>query len=359
MLEKNNLFSFATSELSQDAFICWCLNWINYPNETLYPMAKDIFSNLLEEKDLENEEIEIKRQYKKIDVLILLKKSKKAYIIEDKTYTSEHSDQINKYRETIKNEFKEEIKNIKTVYFKTGFWFSYDYNTVNEKDKIDIKINRKDFLNILKEYKGKNQILDDYCEYFERVTEDEEKEKNYLISKEEFKNNNYWYWNISKSGISQYQFMKDIFSQIEKIESSNSSYGGRPYTQFNILRGIFKNENNENFNEDKRNYTIFWRVDTVNVGPYISINFYTHYDKKNDPKPQSRIYEYNKIKEKIEKIVKEKCSNILNWENIQGKFLNYWEQNLLIIPLKDYLISKEKCDKLVECIRIIDRELKK
>ena len=43
----NNIFTFATGELSQDAFICWCLNWINYPNEILYPMAKDIFSNLL------------------------------------------------------------------------------------------------------------------------------------------------------------------------------------------------------------------------------------------------------------------------------------------------------------------------
>lgn len=50
MLEKNNLFSFATSELSQDAFICWCLNWINYPNEELYPMAKDIFSKLLKRR---------------------------------------------------------------------------------------------------------------------------------------------------------------------------------------------------------------------------------------------------------------------------------------------------------------------
>ena len=49
MKMKNNLFSFATSELSQDAFICWCLNWINYPNEELYSMAKDIFLNLLKE----------------------------------------------------------------------------------------------------------------------------------------------------------------------------------------------------------------------------------------------------------------------------------------------------------------------
>ena len=344
---KNNLFSFATSELSQDAFICWCLNWINYPNENLYPMAKDIFSKLLGEKDLENEEIEIKRQYKKIDVLILLKKSKKAYIIEDKTYTSENN-QITRYREAIKNE--NDI--VKTVYFKTGFWFSYD-----DLVSADIKIDRENFLNILKEYKGKNQILDDYCEYFDGITKQEEEEKNYLINEEEIKEKSYWGLNISKSSISQYQFMRDIFKN-GYIESGRS-VGGRPYTQFNILRSIFPNKNNENFNEDKRNYTIFWRIDTVNIGPYISINFYTHHNKNNDPKPQSRIYEYNRLKEKIEKIVKEKCSDILNWENIQGKFFNYWEQNLLIIPLKDYLTSREKCDKLIEDIKIIDEKLRK
>ena len=310
-------------------------------------MAKDIFSKLLGEKDLENEEIEIKRQYKKIDVLILLKKSKKAYIIEDKTYTSENN-QITRYREAIKNE--NDI--VKTVYFKTGFWFSYD-----DLVSADIKIDRENFLNILKEYKGKNQILDDYCEYFDGITKQEEEEKNYLINEEEIKEKSYWGLNISKNSISQYQFMRDIFKN-GYIESGRS-VGGRPYTQFNILRSIFPNKNNENFNEDKRNYTIFWRIDTVNIGPYISINFYTHHNKNNDPKPQSRIYEYNRLKEKIEKIVKEKCSDILNWENIQGKFFNYWEQNLLIIPLKDYLTSREKCDKLIEDIKIIDEKLRK
>ena len=348
---KNNLFSFATSELSQDAFICWCLNWINYPNEELYPMAKDIFSNLLEEKDLENEEVEIKRQYKKIDVLVILKNSKIAYIIEDKTYTFEHK-QIQRYKEEIEKDPKIKENTIKTVYFKTGFWFSYD-----DLVSADIKIDREDFLKIIKKYKGKNQILDDYCEYFERVTEDEEKEKNYLISQEEIKEKSYWGLNISKSSISQYKFMRDIFK--DGYIESGRSVGGRPYTQFNILRRVFPNKDNEYLSEDKRNYTIFWRIDTINIGPYISINFYTHHNKNNDPKPQSRIHEYNRLKEKIEKIVKEKCSNMLNWENIQGKFLNYWEQNLLIIPLKNYLISKEKFDKLVECIKIIDTELRK
>ena len=348
---KNNLFSFATSELSQDAFICWCLNWINYPNEELYPMAKDIFSNLLEEKDLENEEVEIKRQYKKIDVLVILKNSKIAYIIEDKTNTFE-SNQITKYKEELEKDPKIKENTIKTVYFKTGFWFSDD-NFV----KADIKINRKKFLEIIDKYRGKNQILDDYCEYFEEVTKQEEKEKNYLISQEEIKEKSYWGLNISKSSISQYKFMRDIFK--DGYIESGRSVGGRPYTQFNILRRVFPNKDNEYLSEDKRNYTIFWRIDTINIGPYISINFYTHHDKNNDPKPQSRIHEYNRLKEKIEKIVKEKCSNMLNWENIQGKFLNYWEQNLLIIPLKNYLISIEKRDKLVEYIKIIDIELRK
>ena len=350
---KNNLFSFATSELSQDAFICWCLNWINYPNEELYFMAKDIFFNLLKEneKSLENEEVEIKRQYKKIDVLVILKNSKIAYIIEDKTNTFE-SNQIIKYKEELEKDPKIKENTIKTVYFKTGFWFSYD-----DLVSADIKIDREDFLKIIKKYKGKNQILDDYCEYFERVTEDEEKEKNYLISQEEIKEKSYWGLNISKSSISQYKFMRDIFK--DGYIESGRSVGGRPYTQFNILRRVFPNKDNEYLSEDKRNYTIFWRIDTINTGPYISINFYTHHDKNNDLKPQSRVYEYNILKEKIEKIVKEKCSDILNWEDIQGKFLNYWEQNLLIIPLKDYLISREKYDKLVECIKIIDEELRK
>ena len=347
---KNNLFSFATSELSQDAFICWCLNWINYPNEPLYPMAKDIFSNLLEEKDLENEEIEIKRQVKKIDVLVLLKKSKKAYIIEDKTYTSEHSDQINKYRETIKNEFKEEINDIKTVYFKTGFWFSDD-----DLVSTHIKINREKFLNILKEYKGKNQILDDYCEYFEEVTKQEEKEKNYFISKEELNQKKYWELNIAWSAISQYEFMRNIFPN--GYIRSGRSIGGGVYTQYDILeKKIFPDTREENLPEDKRTYTVFWRIDSKDkIGSYISINFYTEHGK-GDKKPRAREDEYIKLKEKIKKIIDD---NFIKLEEVECRFYDYWEPNLLMIPLKNYLISQEKFDELIKVIKIIDEELRK
>ena len=281
---KNNLFTFATSELSQDAFICWCLNWINYPNEELYSMAKDIFLNLLKEANLENEKIEILRQYKKIDVLVILKNSKKAYIIEDKTNTFENN-QIIRYKEAIKNE----IDIIKTVYFKTGFWFSDDDSVL-----ADIKINREDFLGILNKYRGKNQILDDYCEYFERVTESEEKEKNYLISEEELTQKKYWELNIARSIITQYQFMRYIFSK--RYIRSDRSIGGGVYTQYDILKDkVFPDTKNENLSEDKRTYSVFWRIDSKDkIGPYISINFYTEHSKE-DIKPRCREDEYKKL----------------------------------------------------------------
>ena len=350
MLEKNNLFSFATSELSQDAFICWCLNWINYPNEELYPMAKDIFSELLKEENLENEKVEILRQYKKIDVLVILKKSKKAYIIEDKTYTSEHSEQIKRYKETIKNDFKEEINDVKTVYFKTGFWFSDD-----DLVSAHIKIDRKNFLDILNKYRGKNPILDDYCEYFEEVTKQEEKEKNYFISEEELSQKKYWELNIAWSAISQYEFMRKIFPN--GYIRSGRSIGGGVYTQYDILeKKIFPDTREENLPEDKRTYTVFWRIDSKDkIGSYISINFYTEHGK-GDKKPRAREDEYTKLKEKIKKIIDD---NFIKLEEVECRFYDYWEPNLLIVPLKNYLISQEKFDELIKAIKIIDEELRK
>lgn len=31
--ENNNLYEFATKELSQDVFLCWLINWFNYKSK--------------------------------------------------------------------------------------------------------------------------------------------------------------------------------------------------------------------------------------------------------------------------------------------------------------------------------------
>ena len=39
--EANKLFKFATKELSQDAFICWCINWFNYKEKVKSDKKKE------------------------------------------------------------------------------------------------------------------------------------------------------------------------------------------------------------------------------------------------------------------------------------------------------------------------------
>lgn len=36
----NNIFEYSTKELLQDAVICWCINWINYPDAVLCELGK-------------------------------------------------------------------------------------------------------------------------------------------------------------------------------------------------------------------------------------------------------------------------------------------------------------------------------
>ena len=126
----NNLFNYATSELSQDAFLCWLLSYAqnkdyNGDDAKLKICAqslikvfllgqKGIFEKDLIEKDLIVKKIE--KQWKYIDVLVTLESDKKI-IIEDKTYTTDHDNQLEKY----KDKFKNEANNIFGVYYKTGF----------------------------------------------------------------------------------------------------------------------------------------------------------------------------------------------------------------------------------------------
>lgn len=126
----NNLFNYATSELSQDAFLCWLLS---YAQEKKYSGddaklkkcaqslikvfllgQKGIFEKDLIEKDLIVKKIE--KQWKYIDVLVTLESDKKI-IIEDKTYTTDHDNQLQRYIRDVETQGKK----VYGVYYKTGF----------------------------------------------------------------------------------------------------------------------------------------------------------------------------------------------------------------------------------------------
>lgn len=366
MLEKNNLFKFATKELSQDAFICWCINWINYPNDNkkLYEMAQKIVLKLLDETEYTDKmKIKIVRQYENIDILLLFNELNKIYIIEDKTtsFLKENKNEIQliRYSEKIKNSLKKinekygcnfKFKNIiiKKIFLKTGYWFNQDYK-IQEEYK-DVKtINRKQILEILKEYKNENIIISDFYEYWEKRTENEEKEKIYFITEEKIKNNFPWGLNISKSSITQDTFLKELFDDDQNKIYNGNNKGGRPWTQLKILSKKFPNV------EPEGCYNLFWRVDTHKTGPYLSVNFYLKYENK-DIKCENFKKIIDKIVSEIDKKIgmKEKIYKEDFKINSKAKY----EFPLLYIELKEYLKSEKEFIKLKSYIAILHKKLK-
>jgi hypothetical protein len=171
-MAKPNLFTYATSELSQDAMICWLLAWAdtnNSGNMQMYHVGV-AFLNSLFEKFTEVQappvywKIEIKKQYKGIDVLCIVN-DEFVLLIEDKTGTKNHSRQLSRYMEIVKKDFQS--KNILPIYFKTQ-----DQGMYNEVLSKGYRLYlRKDFLKIFPK-KCMNHMLIDYREYLQTI-EDE------------------------------------------------------------------------------------------------------------------------------------------------------------------------------------------
>ena len=349
-MEKNNIFNFATSELSQDAFICWCLNWLNYEDSELRALAVDLLKEFGEEDVSDNQEIIIKRQFKKIDILVVLKGLNRVYIIEDKVHSSESKDQIGGYKGKIKELGKDEKKDlgidenieVKTVYFKTGFHFSPDKNV--KANKI---ITGKMFKEILEKYRNKNEILDNYYEYFVEKLRTQENEKDYLECKAE----SHWDWNIAKSNIAQYCFLKEMFSE-ERVKSFKNKGNGPVVSQYNLLEKEIIS-----YGETGETFRIFWRVDTLTEGTYLRLSYYYIFKNRKD----SKTLNYKEISEMGYNIVHKKIYDIIEeYQNELPKIYkikkcNYKEQNeipILHINLKECIKSgKDEMNKLMNEVK--------
>ena len=161
-----NLFSIATKELSQDAFITWLLQWANdkfiQENSELCNSGKEFVKKLLsfkykiEKKDIKK--VNAGRQWANIDIWAEIN-DEYVIIIEDKVNTSEHDNQLERYKKTVEDEYGKDIKLV-CIYLKTGL------ETMDNIQKIIDKgwnyISRKDFLDFLKSQNTKSEIFSDY-----------------------------------------------------------------------------------------------------------------------------------------------------------------------------------------------------
>lgn len=199
---KNNLFYYATSELSQDAFICWLMSFAMkdaQSDDGLKGCAISFIRNFIPEiSSLPDKDIYVKaiqRQYKNIDVLLDINEKYKV-IIEDKTFTKQHSDQLSNYKKQIALDSPQYI--VTGIYYKIGF--QSDMSPVQEAGYSII--DRSRILSIMAPFVNRtdNQIFLDYYNYYYEFERDAQKYKDTVLTD--------WNW-------------KQIYAFFDSLKNSN------------------------------------------------------------------------------------------------------------------------------------------
>jgi hypothetical protein len=166
-----NLFSFATKELSQDAFLCWLLQWSDASYAEIEPKLHIAGQSLLNRMFIKHgitlnilPSVKIIRQFKNVDILVEVD-SQYILLIEDKTTSKEHSNQLARYKEDVCKAYPEQ--RVLPIFFKTGE--QSDYRDVEKQGYALIL--REDLLAILRDgIKAgiENAIFRDFLDYLEQ-----------------------------------------------------------------------------------------------------------------------------------------------------------------------------------------------
>lgn len=174
---KPNIFDIATKELSQDAFITWLLRFgdesCKKEDEQLNLCAKEFITALVKSQypDFCDEirTVQADRQWENIDVWSEVN-SEYFIIIEDKTNTSEHSKQLERYKKIASSHCLQKGYKLVCIYIKTGNESLADLQKIIKKGFS--VFDRKSILEILSKYNNiKNNIFSDYLERLSRLEE--------------------------------------------------------------------------------------------------------------------------------------------------------------------------------------------
>ncbi|OPJ56107.1 PD-(D/E)XK nuclease family protein [Clostridium oryzae] len=191
---KPNIFKYATSELSQDAVICWMFEWANTEDKYLNRFSYDFIKAILDLHrcafiDINKlVGIKLKKQYNSIDILLQLTfedNSILPIIIESKTYTQEHCNQLKRYYNFVLSENKHNEKVLAPlgVYYNPGFMYENEINSIEKEGYRVFKTDK--MIKLMKKYidKIENDIFIDYYRYLRSIEVKEEELRN-LIKEE-------------------------------------------------------------------------------------------------------------------------------------------------------------------------------
>ncbi|OFN30797.1 hypothetical protein HMPREF2600_11460 [Neisseria sp. HMSC077D05] len=170
---KPNIFDIATKELNQDAFITWLLMFADEEckgeDKALNECAREFVTELIKSQypnfDEKITSVKAGRQRENIDIWAEVD-DRYFIVIEDKTNTKEHSNQLNRYKEAA--ERMAEGKSIVCIYIKTGNENKASLTRVENKG---FKVfDRKNLIRILEQYTDiKNNIFVDFLERIKRM----------------------------------------------------------------------------------------------------------------------------------------------------------------------------------------------
>lgn len=199
-----NLFKYATSELSQDAFLCWFLSWLDPKYSVTEPLLNRISNNFINlilglsyhygytnhSIPMQINSVEIQKQKANIDILCIIN-GDTPILIEDKTGTQQHSDQLSRYKELLV-QMGFQIKKAIFVYIQTGD--QSNYREIVQNNYCLVK--RQHLLEIFESEAGKqaclkSDILRDFARYLQEIEEDVQSYANKPL-KDWYKNSNLW-----------------------------------------------------------------------------------------------------------------------------------------------------------------------
>jgi len=180
---KPNIFEISTKELTQDGFITWLLRWADPSNkqydEKLCHCGMEFVKFLINKDDLEISKVNAGRQWKHIDICAEVN-DEYFIIIEDKTFTGEHSKQLERYKQEAIEHCNGKKLKLVCIYLKTGTEAKSSLKIVKEKEfKI---VGRIDLINLLERHNNiKNDIFVDFLEKIKNMEEAEKAFETKLI----------------------------------------------------------------------------------------------------------------------------------------------------------------------------------
>lgn len=320
MSVKHNLFAFATSELSQDAFFCWALDCLNRDEDSpLYGLGRSFWALLSGPKNDALPKIKgvvIRRQFKHMDVLALVVYSNgtiDALVIEDKVNTSEHDDQIQTYLKELDNllgslsiedgrnkDIEEDLKKIVrneytlkacqfnpfVAYVKTGFFSDADWDTVKRERKLSeepiptLAVSAEDLVKVADTYVHDSEIVSMYSTYlheefldkanlYERALTEGADLKTLLKTTEVVP---YYFLRIlfdgeTALGISRRMWESRTRGDGSRVINSGHNIGGRRWSHIKFWRRPLERG-------DETHPYLFWRIDTDGNGMYLALRYY-------------------------------------------------------------------------------------